>query len=424
MNNLVLYMLVAVTIGMIIYFLKRKQNTENLEISSDLSIREERNVSKEFLELIPKIEQIDLVNIHQNNLIKIEDPGVISKINASFPKITSIATNSILKKGLKNSEKILNDGNVYKVIIPSGSVLDKSKSMPGAFRATIHTGPKFSGQANLKKIDTSKINNLNEVSNIASVANNVMNVASMVVGQYYMAEIDNKMAEINDNLNKIVNFQDREYKSRVISIFAKVKKISNFSTDLMDNDEIRFNAINSLNRYEDEVVVLLQQANITINDLTNQGKIKSLEDYQGIVTELNVYTNYQKYLILTLEEISRLSYILHKGMVDEEMSFSIYKTYFEQTIETRNKLIEWHKNQSIKLNILLNENKIEKGSFGKFLGTVNINWRYKELPPGMQNIIVSQMEEIQNPQYDNSMLLKNDVEIIIKDGEYYYHRNV
>ncbi|MCK1202513.1 hypothetical protein MXZ84_07560 [Streptococcus uberis] len=192
----------------------------------------------------------------------------------------------------------------------------------------------------------------------------------------------------------------------------------------MDNDEIRFNAINSLNRYEDEVVVLLQQANITINDLTNQVKIKSLEDYQGIVTELNVYTNYQKYLILTLEEISRLSYILHKGMVDEEMSFSIYKTYFEQTIETRNKLIEWHKNQSIKLNILLSENKIEKGSFGKFLGTVNINWRYKELPPGMQNIIVSQMEEIQNPQYDNSMLLKNDVEIIIKDGEYYYHRNV
>lgn len=75
-----------------------------------------------------------------------------------------------------------------------------------------------------KKIDTSKIDNLNEVSNIASVANNVMNVASMVVGQYYMAEIDNKMAEINDNLNKIVNFQDREYKSRVISIFAKVKK--------------------------------------------------------------------------------------------------------------------------------------------------------------------------------------------------------
>lgn len=151
MNNLVLYMLVAVTIGMIIYFLKRKRNTENLEISSDLSIREERNVSKEFLELIPKIEQIDLVNIHQNNLIKIEDPGVISKINASFPKITSIATNNILKKGLKNSEKVLNDGNVYKVIIPSGSVLDKSKSMPGAFRATIHTGPKFSGQANLKK---------------------------------------------------------------------------------------------------------------------------------------------------------------------------------------------------------------------------------------------------------------------------------
>lgn len=73
----------------------------------------------------------------------------------------------------------------------------------------------------------------------AVVANTVaaaMGVASMVVGQYYMTQINTELGEISDGISQIKDFQDNEYRSRVFSLMAHVKKIADFQTEILEND--------------------------------------------------------------------------------------------------------------------------------------------------------------------------------------------
>jgi len=58
--------------------------------------------------------------------------------------------------------------------------------MPGAFRGFFRGAKSTKGHANLVKVDPTKINKATKIANIGA---NVMNVGSLVVGQYYMAEI-------------------------------------------------------------------------------------------------------------------------------------------------------------------------------------------------------------------------------------------
>lgn len=47
----------------------------------------------------------------------------------------------------------------------------------------------------------------------------------MVVGQYYMTQINAELGEISDGISKIYDFQDDEFRSRVFSLVAHVKKL-------------------------------------------------------------------------------------------------------------------------------------------------------------------------------------------------------
>lgn len=57
---------------------------------------------------------------------------------------------------------------------------------------------------------------------VANTAVAAMGVASMVVGQYYMTQINAKLDAISDGISEIQNFQDNEYRSRVFSLVAHV----------------------------------------------------------------------------------------------------------------------------------------------------------------------------------------------------------
>ena len=50
----------------------------------------------------------------------------------------------------------------------------------------------------------------------------------MVVGQYYMTQINAELGEISDGISKVSDFQDNEFRSRVFSLVAHVKKIDDF----------------------------------------------------------------------------------------------------------------------------------------------------------------------------------------------------
>ena len=116
-----------------------------------------------------------LSEIEEESLVEVTDSKVLARINQVIPGVanSAIAASNIAHTGEK----------LYKVIIPHGAKLTKSKDMAGAVRGFYRGAKKIRGQANLVEVSQKGT----VVANTASAA---MNVASMVVGQYYMTKIN------------------------------------------------------------------------------------------------------------------------------------------------------------------------------------------------------------------------------------------
>ncbi len=54
-----------------------------------------------------------------------------------------------------------------------------------------------------------------------------MNVASLVVGQYYMAEVDAKLEQLQAGVDKVIEFQETQFKSKILSLIPKVGGLPN-----------------------------------------------------------------------------------------------------------------------------------------------------------------------------------------------------
>jgi len=173
------------------------------------------------IELLPATIQFDM-----KSLSEITDRTVIARISQTLPALAQTATRTVANNALKKME-------VYRAILPGGETLVKSKDMAGAVRGFSRGAKGIKSQANLIKVDVSK------TTAVANGVANVMNVGSLIVGQYYMSEINAKLETMSKNINKISDFQDREFKSRIISVITLVGEISQFSSGIMENDEQR-----------------------------------------------------------------------------------------------------------------------------------------------------------------------------------------
>jgi hypothetical protein len=361
------------------------------------------------IECLPAATEID-----EKRLFEITDRTVIARISATIPAAAEAAAKTITNKALKNVE-------LYKAIIPSGETLAKSKEMEGAVRGFYHGAKGTKGHANLIKVDPTKISKASTISN--SVAN-VVNVGSLVVGQYYMAEINAKLETMNKNISKISDFQDREFKSRILSLLSRVGEISQFSSEIMEQDEQRSIKLNTLENLKGIATELLGQVNITIADTFQRCPNPDYEEYLVKVDDFNILVVYQNILVTVLEEISKLTYLLGKGGISSDMSYALFNNFLEQSIQTRNSLEQWHDRQVKSLCIDLDKNRISKTGvawlFGAIPGFVDDKWKYKELQQGLVEKINTQTTPRPKALHEREEIYDEDVQIIIKEGKYYF----
>ena len=181
----------------------------------------------------------------ETKLVEITDSKVLAHINNLVPGLAQAgnAANNATQAVKANGEVL------YRAIIPAGAKLTDSKAMEGA------------GHANLVAVEAQK-----------GTAVAAMGVASMIVGQYYMTQINAELGVISDGISQIQNFQDNEYRSRVFSLVAHVKKIADFQTEILENDELRLSKIAQLDSLEEECTTLkngIQRIKSSILDLRN-----------------------------------------------------------------------------------------------------------------------------------------------------------
>ncbi|MGV7733165.1 hypothetical protein PJJ93_28845, partial [Mycobacterium kansasii] len=83
-------------------------------------------------------------------------------------------------------------------------------------------------------------------------------------------------------------------------------KISKFSSDILENEELRNRKLHSLDNIEGEVTQLLQQVNITIDELSQSNEQIDFKSYSERIDEFNKLLGFQKVLVSLLEEIGKL----------------------------------------------------------------------------------------------------------------------
>ena len=363
------------------------------------------------MEMLPAEEISD-----ESKLVEITDSKVLAHVNNLVP---GLAQASVAGLNAVQSAKAGNEV-LYRAIIPAGAKLTNSRATEGAVRGFYQGAGGIQGHADLVAVQAQK-----GTAVVANTAAAAMGVASMVVGQYYMTQINAEIDEISDGISKITDFQDNEFRSRVFSLVAHVKKITDFQVEILDNDELRLSKIAQLDSMEEQCTQLLGQVNLTLADFAKKNNL----DYASYEKELKGAQNwyaYQKTLLDVLYKISDLRYTLHMGTVSREQCIALLQTFVKQVEDTQTLLTGWHQTSVERLGIDTQEIRRKRvgidGVIHFIPGLFNDDLNFRAIDENTVNLIEVQSSVKSTAHLqDTSDLYAEDVQLISKEGKIYYY---
>ncbi|HZJ90256.1 MAG TPA: hypothetical protein VFC89_01170 [Oscillospiraceae bacterium] len=416
-----IFIVVVIVISVVSINRKKKMTAENLleQTNSSLITMKKAQISKQDENIDKLIIQMEMLPADlltdEGKLVEITDSKVLARVNNLVPGLAQagVASNNAVQAAKAGSEVL------YRAIIPAGAKFANSKTMEGAVRGFYFGADGIQGHANLVAIQEQKGRVI--AANAASAA---MGVVSMVVGQYYMTQISAGLGVISDGISKISDFQDNEFRSRVFSLVAHIKRIAKFQVEILENDELRLSKIAQLDSLEEECTKLLGQVNLTLAGYAKKDNL----DYNSYEKELKNAQNwymYQKALMDVLYKISDLRYTLHLGAVSREQCIALLPTYTKQVSDTQKMLTRWHKISVERLNIDTGLVRRKRGGVDSIIhllpGLFDDYFNFRSIPTNTAAMITSQStgHEVVIHQ-DKSNLYAEDVQLISKGGKIYY----
>lgn len=414
------YLLVSIVaiaiVGAVLYLiLKRKKDKNNQDKTNQLyPVQGENLISVDNNELDIQMEMLPEDSIKDDTaLVEIKDSNVLARIDSAIPEIS---------KTILSGKNAYEDGSekLYRVIVPKGAKLVKSRERKDAVRGMYRGAKGIKGHANLVEAQKTGLT-------VANSAATVANVASFIVGQYYMNEINSKLEEISEGIDRIESFQEDEYRSKVFALVAQVKKTSEFNSEIIDNKQLINRELTHLDELEHECIELLGQANIAIVKISEK-KGLDFKTYEEEIKRTQTWYEYQQILLEVLYRIADLKYVFQFGNESRKRCGALLSTYTKQVSKADNKLIGWHEFTAKRLEVDIPNLKRRRTGFdraihwvpGRFVKSQN----YRSLEKNTANMIESQINGKDNTiRQDKSDLFNEDVQIISKDGKLYYLPN-
>lgn len=412
---------VIIVAGIIIY--KKIKKREDISSGDLVSVPSKVTSAKDDLaeinqgnELIIQMEMFPAEAIDDTKLVEITDSKVLAHVDSLVPGLVQ-AGNAV--NNAARAVQAANGEVLYRAVIPAGAKLTNSKAMEGAVRGIYHGADGIKCHANLVAVEAQK-----GTAVVANTAAAAMGVASMVVGQYYMTQINAELSVISDGISQIQDFQDNEYRSRVFSLVAHVKKIADFQAEILENEELRLSKISQLDSLEEECTQLLGQANLTLAGFAKKNEL-DYEEYEKALENAQNWFMYQKSLLDVLYKISDLRYTLHLGAVSREQCIALLPTYTTQVNETQVRLTAWHEGTTKRLGIDTNETRRKRAGFDGIVhfipGLFNDDLNFRSIEKKTANMIAEQSSGHETShKADTSELYAEDVQLISKDGKIYY----
>lgn len=375
-------------------------------------------------------ESLPLSDEEEQRIVKIEDTRLLAEIDRAIPVAAHAAVNAdaaakVGKAVEAHNKAAESAGQLYRAIIPKGTELADSQAMEGAKRGIFHAERGIKGHANLVPVEQQQIDpNLGQELAAANVAGSVMNIASLVVGQYYMAQINGRLESVEEGIGKISEFQNVEYRSAVYALVAAVKKSSTFRFEVMENDELRIRELSYLKERENEYAKLLGHANITIEQISKKRGL-DFDGYEAAVRTADSWWQYQQVLLQVMTEIAELTYTLNRGALSRENSYALLLPYASQAESSFKKLSAWHGDYMSKLEIDTKSSRRRRQGIDAALHAIPAlfedDFHYKEISSRTTKMIRRQRRSTSTAEtVDELDLYQEDVTLIMKDGAMYY----
>ncbi|MBR1828327.1 MAG: hypothetical protein IJ781_02280 [Atopobiaceae bacterium] len=422
-------LLVIVVIAAIV--LKKRSAPAKTEDGSSTSENGSAIVSAEQPKALFQFEEsLPLSYEEEERIVKIEDGKLLAEIDRAIPVAAKAAVNADAAAKVGKAVEAHNQateaaGQLYRAIIPKGAELADSQAMEGAKRGIFHAEKGIKGHADLMPVEQQQIDpNLGQELAAANVVGSVMDVASLVVGQYYMAQINGKLESVEQGIGKISEFQDVEYKSAVYALVAAVKKSSTFRFEVLENDELRLRELSYLKERENECAKLLGQANIMIDQITKRRDL-GFDDYEAAVRTADLWIQYQQVLLQVMAEIAELTFTLNKGAVSRDSSYALLLPYASQAENTLEKLSAWHGDHMSKLEMDTASYRRKRQGIDGALHAIPALFEddlgYKKVSSRTSKMIRRQRRGSSVAIAGDGLdLYQEDVTLVMKDGEVYY----
>lgn len=357
------------------------------------------------METLPSVREID-----RDKLIEITDPTILARVDSLVPTIGMTGIN--IGNAVKQSSETL-----YKVVLTGGGQLVDSRAIAGAKRAITMGKDGIAEHANLFEV---KPDSLGKVLNVGTSA---LNVASMIVGQYYMQQVDTKIAAISICVKEISETLEIEYKSKVASLIESVYNASKYQIANISNEELREHEISNVQELRKDCQTLLNHAEEKLGLLIAE-KYGEYKDYENAIKEIEKWRQYQAILIQLLYQINTLDFALYLGRKTKEHCFGSFEIHKDKEETLHNAIVAWHNEQCDLLKIDVNEAKRKQtgllGLLEKPIGLINKELLYKQIEKETVRLIKLQTSDLFQTDTSASNCFEEDVEIYIMDGKKYY----
>ena len=388
------------------WFKKKKEKEEQADL-----------VPVENTDLIIRFDSLpSTVVVDDKKLVPITDKRLVARVSEIAPNFLQIANTS--KAVVDTSEAVKGMGVLYRAIIPNGAKLMDSKVLQGAKRGGFIDVNNNLGQANLVKVDVD-----GALQKVASnqVATSAFNVASMVVGQYYMTQINSELDAISDNVSRISNFQNNEYLSKITATIKQIREISEYQAISLESEELRLEEKRKLNSLKEKCTELLDQANHSINNLMKKNVV-DFKEYAEETSEIEMWRKYQTVLLEMLYQICSLIQVFSLGLEPEEKVFSTFNQCKIESEQICELLVKYHQDNQKALKINLDKKTISNGKVIEFFAELlhKDEWKERQIPDGVAVTFAEQMKPFEMQKALSMSKYDEDVVLISKDGELYY----
>lgn len=414
MELIVGVVILLIIIIIILFFVLKISNKKDGEIENNITVVSEEKTPNLF-PLIQIIENNQVVPLEKNKIIDEKIKNAISTIDNVTPK------SIIIGKNIKKGKQLLDDNRVYFSAIKEGTENMQAVGKTGKVYGTQMIKDKKTNRMLFdKQTEFTKEGVLVKSAGKDALVNAGFNAASMVVGQYYMAEINSKLENIENSINDISDFLDSGYQSKLMYIVSKLKEIIDNKVEILNNSVSTKKRYDEIIDLEKECTILLGQANEKLKKEIPDNEV-DFKIYKSILEKISKWYTRQQVLQRLLLEIGNLRYVLAYGNESSKLSHTQYNNYLEQSNSVINKLENFHAIMENKYSIDVEKSRrtdklynIKKNTVGK----IKEEWAYQKIDEKTVRMIDIQKKSQKMDPYTNEK--QDDVIKIQKyNGEYY-----